>query len=120
MIRVESVGKATLLRFDDGTQLTSETAMRAVTAILKSINPPFRVVLDFSGIAALDSAGLGAIVQTYKRIREAGGELQLACVPEGYARNIFTITRLDTVFRLHDDVDSALLAFGETRRRKEG
>lgn len=90
--------------------LTSETAMRVITAVLRNIARPFHVVLDCAELTALDSAGLGAIVQVYKKVRELGGNLYIASVPDGYARNIFAITRLDTVLDLFDDVESAVAA----------
>ena len=104
------VGEVDVLSFSPGATLTSETAMRVITAVLRNIARPFHVVLDCAELTALDSAGLGAIVQVYKKVHELGGGLFIASVPHGYARNIFSITRLDTVLELYDDVDQAVAA----------
>jgi anti-sigma B factor antagonist len=111
VIEARRDGEVDVLSFAAGAELTSGTAMRMVTAVLKAVGEPYRVVLDCSSLEALDSAGLGAIVQVYRKIRQLGGELVIASVPEGYARNIFLITRLDTVLELYPDVDQALAAY---------
>ena len=104
-------GDIDILCFPPGSELTSVTAMPMITSVLKSVRAPYHVVLDCAGLAALDSAGLGSIVQLFRRIRELGGKLHIASVPKGYARNIFVITRLDTVFTLYEDVEAAVAAY---------
>lgn len=69
-----------------------------------------RVLIDFSGTGYIDSSGLGALVSLGKRIREQGGELRLASLNEDL-RTLFELTRLDTLFRLHDSRDDALAGF---------
>jgi anti-sigma B factor antagonist len=111
VIEARREGEVDVLSFAPGSELTSQTAMRVVTAVLKAITAPYHVVLDCSALEALDSAGLGAIVQAYRKVRQLGGELVIASVPEGYARNIFFITRLDTVLELYGSVSEALESF---------
>ena len=111
MIEARREGDVDILSFAPGSELTSKTAMRVVTAVLKAIDEPYHVVLDCSALEALDSAGLGAIVQAYRKVWQLGGELVIASVPEGYARNIFLITRLDTVLELYSGVSEARDSF---------
>lgn len=69
-----------------------------------------RVLVDFSETGYIDSSGLGALVSLNKRIRERGGELRLAALNEDL-RTLFELTRLDTLFELHDSVADAVASF---------
>lgn len=64
-----------------------------------------RVVMDLSAVGFLDSSGLGALVAVMKML--GGRPLELVgCA--GPVRKVLTLTRMDRVFRLHDDVAAAL------------
>jgi len=67
-----------------------------------------RVVLDMSRIDFLDSTGLGAVVTGLKRMR-GHGELVLCGIVE-VVMNVFRLTRMDRVFRIEPDVDTAVAA----------
>lgn len=69
-----------------------------------------RVLVDFSRTDYIDSSGLGALVSLNKRIRERGGALRLAALNEDL-RTLFELTRLDTLFELHDSVADAVASF---------
>ena len=66
------------------------------------------VVLDLSPVGFLDSSGLGAVVAV-RRFLRAGQRLELAALTPAVAR-VFRLTRMDTVFALHDGVGDALRA----------
>jgi len=68
-----------------------------------------RFVLDMLGVPWLDSSGLGEVFACYKRARERDGVVKL--VLRGKSYSLFTITHLDKVFEIFDDVDSALASF---------
>jgi anti-anti-sigma factor len=57
-----------------------------------------RVVLDLSGVPALDSAALGPLVQKLREVQEARGKLVLTGVDAPALREIFALTRFDRVF----------------------
>ncbi|HWC33117.1 MAG TPA: STAS domain-containing protein [Actinomycetota bacterium] len=65
-----------------------------------------QLVVDLSRVEFLDSTGLGVLIGGLKRAREKGGELALAGATEP-VRKVLSITGLDKVFPLHDDVDVA-------------
>jgi anti-sigma B factor antagonist len=69
-----------------------------------------RVLIDFSRTGYIDSSGLGALVTTSKRIREAGGELRLAGLNEDL-RSLFELTKLDTLFAIAETPQQALASF---------
>jgi anti-sigma B factor antagonist len=59
------------------------------------------LVVDMSAVRFLDSTGLGVLVGGLKKVRAAGGTLELVCSSERLLR-IFSITGLATVFTIHD------------------
>lgn len=69
-----------------------------------STNGPDRVVLNLAGIDFIDSSGLGAIVASLKQMRE-GQILELAGAG-GTVEKVLRLTRMDSVFRLHDNIAS--------------
>ncbi len=69
-----------------------------------------KFVVDFANTGYIDSSGLGVLVSLSKKIREQGGELRLSSLNEDL-RTLFELTKLDTLFRIADDKDSALEGF---------
>jgi anti-sigma B factor antagonist len=69
-----------------------------------------KLVLDLSGVSAMDSAGIGelALLQTWAQERQA----ELKCVVSGgVVRTLLDITNLDSVLEVHDTFESALQSF---------
>jgi anti-sigma B factor antagonist len=65
-----------------------------------------QLVVDLSSVEFLDSTGLGTLIGSLKRCREAGGELVLAGASET-VRKVLGITGLDKVFALHPTAEDA-------------
>jgi anti-sigma B factor antagonist len=65
------------------------------------------LVVDLTGTAYLDSAGLGILVGLLKRSKEADFKLAIAGAQPAVQR-LFEITKLNRVFPMHADVASAL------------
>jgi len=61
-----------------------------------------RVVLDLSAMTFIDSTGLGVIVGTLKRLREAGGDLVIRS-PTRSTRKVLEITGLTRILEIVDD-----------------
>src|SRR6201987_6116211 len=73
-----------------------------------------KLVLDLSGVSAMDSAGIGelALLQTWAQERNAN----LKCAgPNDLVRTVLDLTNLDSVVEIHATVDSALESFREER-----
>lgn len=69
-------------------------------------HPSERVILDMCNVEFLDSSGLGAVVGSMKQLgRER--KLELAALTPAVEK-VFRITRMDRVFNIFDDVESAL------------
>ena len=61
----------------------------AIASILEEDKP--HVVVDLDSVPFMDSSGLGALMGGVRRLREAGGDLAIACTREQHLK-LFTIT----------------------------
>ncbi|MCT4554182.1 MAG: STAS domain-containing protein [Pelagimonas sp.] len=64
-----------------------------------------RVVLNLANVSFIDSSGLGAIVAAMKLMPE-GRKLELAALSPTVDK-VFRMTRMDSIFAIHDTVESA-------------
>lgn len=64
-----------------------------------------RIVLDLAAVEFIDSSGLGAIIAAMKHLGPER-KLELASLSPAVAR-VFRLTRLDQVFMVHPDADTA-------------
>lgn len=69
-----------------------------------------KIVFDLAGVKHMDSTGIGRFISALNKIMQAGGKLRMAAA-ESVVREGFRVTRLDTVFEFHDDVESACRSF---------
>ena len=112
MIYTQEVqGTVTLFRLE-GSLMGDSTQQQFKEALLKLLEQGQKhIVLDFSHVRNVNSAGLGSLITLFSRTRSVGGELILAAVPQN-VRNLLHITRLDTVFVIVDTVEEALKRLG--------
>lgn len=71
-----------------------------------SVRGSTQVILDLEGVDFIDSTGLGVLVGAVKRLRSVEGELRVVCERANLIE-LFEITRLTSVFRVFESVDSA-------------
>lgn len=70
---------------------------------------PQQLVVDLSKVTYIDSSGLAVLIEGMQNVESYGGTFAIAGLQEN-VRPIFEIARLDQVFRIYPDVDSALAA----------
>jgi anti-anti-sigma factor len=68
-----------------------------------------RVVIDLSEVPFMDSAGLGALIGGFRRTRENGGEVAVACSRPTLTRLLHT-TGFDRIVPVTETVDEAIAA----------
>ncbi len=66
-----------------------------------------RLVIDLTPMDFIASMGLGVLVRTYTRLREAGGFLRLTGL-QPLILQIIKITALDRLLPIYDSLDQAL------------
>ncbi|MGO9086605.1 MAG: STAS domain-containing protein [Candidatus Sulfotelmatobacter sp.] len=82
---------------------------RLVGGILQHTN---KLVLDLSGVSAMDSAGIGelALLQTWAQ----ENDVELKCSgPNAVVLTLLSLTNLDSVLEVHPSLDAALESFRE-------
>jgi anti-sigma B factor antagonist len=67
------------------------------------------LVLDLSGVMFIDSTGLSVLLNALRRVTRAGGGMAIVCQNPTVLR-LFEITRLDSTFDIHAEVEPALAA----------
>ncbi len=77
------------------------------------------VVLDFGGVAFVDSSGLGAILGRYKRAREKGGQVAL-CRPLPHVGRLLDLAGVVRIVRTYRGVEEALAALGWKEKAQGG
>jgi anti-sigma B factor antagonist len=65
--------------------------------------------VGLQGVGFMDSSGLSVLVASMKRMREAGGELTVACSNASILK-VFTVTELDRQFAIRGSVGEAMRA----------
>jgi anti-anti-sigma factor len=65
------------------------------------------VILDLGKLVYMNSTGLNIMISVLNRTRKAGGQVLLADISHG-VRQLFVVTKLDTVFPILDSVDQAV------------
>ena len=86
---------------------TNLTAVRAEVSAAGLDSPHLPVALDMSNIAFVPSLSLGGLVQLAQIFKARGQRLVLANL-QPPVRQTITITRLDRLFEIHDDLSSLL------------
>jgi len=69
-----------------------------------------KILLNMAGVTHIDSSGIGELMSNYTSVRNHGGEVKLMNLHKN-VRNLLQITRLFTLFDVHEDQASALRAF---------
>ena len=64
------------------------------------------IIFDLSGVKRIDSTGIGRFIYSLNKVEEKGGKLRMAGA-QGYVRECFRVTRLDTIFQFCPTVEEA-------------
>ena len=65
------------------------------------------VLVDLSGVTYIDSSGIASLVEALQEAGKKGIGLGLVAVSDD-ARKVFELARLDKVFAIHADLQSAM------------
>jgi anti-sigma B factor antagonist len=69
-----------------------------------------KLVLNLANVPYMDSGGLGEVVRSYTTVKRAGGDLKLLNATKRIS-DLLTITKLITVFEIHEDEAAAVASF---------
>ncbi len=69
------------------------------------------VLLNLADVTYIDSSGIGELVSGYTAVSNQGGQLKLLNLTKK-VHDLLQITKLYTVFDVHDDETKAITSFG--------
>src|SRR5262252_3404447 len=72
-----------------------------------------KIILNFSEVNSMDSAGVGELAGAYVPVKSKGGELKLLN-PTKKVHDMLKITQLDRVFEVYVDEQTAIRSFYES------
>jgi anti-sigma B factor antagonist len=84
------------------------TFKKTVTRLLEEGR--VHLLVDLTGVGFLDSSGLGALVRALTQSQKEGGQTKLLGANE-QIRKLLQMTKLDSVFELHEDLEAAVSSF---------
>ncbi|MGJ0508353.1 MAG: STAS domain-containing protein [Methylocystis sp.] len=93
-------------RIDSGTAGAFETRCTALIS-----EGPAKVIVDFSNVDYISSAGLRALLIAAKKAKSLGGALTL-CGLSGSVREVMAVSGFDTILGAHASVPDAAAALG--------
>jgi anti-sigma B factor antagonist len=107
-ISVDYSENATIVTFTDEKILEEMDIQALQESIMSVVDQSERInlILDFGNVRFLSSAVLGLLIRISKRIYEHDGQLRL-CNINPKIFEIFKITRLNKIFDIYKDVESA-------------
>jgi anti-sigma B factor antagonist len=69
------------------------------------------IIFDLSDLRIMNSTGLNILVHSLTQARKSGGEC-LVCGVNDKVKKLFVITKLNSIFQVHDTEEDALIAYG--------
>ncbi len=103
--RLTDEGGALVIAFEEDIDLECSAEVRAL--LLDCVSRNRVVVVDMSGVAAIDSSGVATFLEAYQSARKQRGVFVLAAVGAAVMR-VLRLARLDGVFTLADSVGEGL------------
>lgn len=70
-----------------------------------------RIVIDLTAVTYVDSATIGCLMDLYRQVRSAGGQLKLSGVQKR-VETMLTMTGAQNFIEIHADEPSAVSSFG--------
>jgi anti-sigma B factor antagonist len=111
-LQLETIDDVVVVSFTDS-KIVSDEVIQEVGEQLYSLvddQGHSRLLLNFSNVMYLSSAALGKLIQLKKKVGAIKGTMKLCCIHPDLLE-VFKITRLDQVFPIYKDEQSALDSF---------
>jgi anti-sigma B factor antagonist len=99
----------TIIRFQDKDildQVNIHEMGEEMYAIVEG-SPGIKVLVDFDGVLYLSSSALGKLISLKRKVEENSGTIKM-CRIKPEIMEVFRITKLDTIFDIYADLESAL------------
>lgn len=110
---LEDIDDITVVRFIDK-KILDETNIQIIGNQLFGLveeDGRKKIILDFSTVEYLSSAALGKLITMNKKVAAANGKLKLCNIRKDILE-VFTITKLNKVFDIQDNLEKSLSGLG--------
>lgn len=91
----------------DCAQLDVSNSKNFKDAMAPYVGKAANILLDLEKIEFCDSSGLGAILSSYRVLRDHGGEMRL-CSMQSSVRTLFSLVRANRIFEIFNNREEAL------------
>jgi len=109
-INAESKNNGVILHLDG--KVIGDGVPQLKQTIDSSINSGAKwIVLDLAEVPLMDSSALGTVIAAFLKLREENGKLVLLNAQENI-HEVLSITKLNELFEIYDDIDMALESVG--------
>ena len=111
-IKLSEVGDVTIVRFNDHKIINAASISEMGDELFSLVEKDNRqsLLLNFADVEFLSSGALNKLIILDKKVKAANGKLHF-CSLKPEIIEVFQITRLNQVFSIHDDQESALSSF---------
>ena len=110
-IRMKTRGDITICAIEGEVDINSSPEIRKSFDKILSKEMP-KIVINLVGVTYVDSSGLATLVEILKRMKSYGGKMKLTNVSPKI-KSLFEITKLDKLFEIMPDEESAISIFLE-------
>lgn len=111
-LEVEDIGEVTVVNFTDKKILDEQNIQTIGEQLFRLVDELGRtkLLLNFGNVEYLSSAALGKLITLNRKVKNVSGQLILCNIsPQIY--EVFEITKLNKVFNIQKEEQSALQAF---------
>ncbi len=113
--KIRCAGDITILDLDGRITLTDTLWSASGVVLSKVIREQLKdgerkILLNFKGVTYMDSSGIGDLAAALTAVQRQGGELKLVNLTPKLV-DLLRITRLNSIFDIRDDENSAIQAF---------
>jgi len=90
-------------------EIDLETSPQARQILLHTVDLSTKLLIDMASVTYIDSSGIATLVEVFQRAKKKGSVVAFICLNPAVVR-VLTLARLDKVFVIHADIESAIHA----------
>lgn len=102
---VVDISNRRVIHLDGSVDLEHSPNIRKV--LLDAVQDGRNVLVDMAEVTYIDSSGIACLIEALQTARKKGADLALLSV-SAQAKRVLELARLDMVFKIHDDLASAV------------
>lgn len=102
---VVDISNRRVIHLDGSVDLEHSPNIRKV--LLDAVQDGRNVLVDMAEVTYIDSSGIACLIEALQTARKKGADLALLSV-SAQAKRVLELARLDMVFKIHDDLTSAV------------